>query len=136
MTPFYVKEFSKENKCKECNAKRAKNRKFCKYHLLMAQERFSWWCIRRKELGKCICCNRKPFETPTGKKELRCRVHKKINQNRCYSWHQKRVEFTRKYGICLECDEGNQVKPGILRCDKCSIREAEYRKTLRLLKRR
>lgn len=127
MTPLYVKEFTQQNKCRACKLEEksvvAKHRKMCHLHLRIARERFAQWSQDRRTAGKCISCNRKGHAG-----ELRCKHHKKINQQRCKNWSDRIREKTVATGICHQCRRGNPVVGDTLRCAPCAKKEQAERR--------
>lgn len=115
MTPIYIAEFKRELKCKQCNARRTKRRKFCLYHLGYAKQKFAEWCSARRAKCKCIRCNRKSFNN-----ELRCRTHKKLNRTQCSAWSAAKRAQARATGFCgLPRHASEPVIPGTAWCQKC-----------------
>ena len=137
MTPFYIAEFKKENKCSSCPAKKQSRRKMCAYHLRVAREAFMAWSTERKAMGKCAYCHRKSF-----KGWLRCRTHAAANRENCRKWSlanpewsaiqwKKRLGAYGKNGLCMYCKEHRPAVPGNLKCQPCRDARTTLAKGLR-----
>lgn len=132
MTAFFVKTFKKRHtkRCAHCRKDKVSGYSLCDRHLVAARERFRSWSNTRRKEHKCILCDRKPMKT-----WLRCRLHTKINRNRCAIWGSQHPDYAHKQwlkrkkyidvGLCV-CRAHNPLPVGKRRCDPCRTRSAGY----------
>ena len=131
MTAFYVREFNRRTKCRNCEEARTIVGKrvfsLCEQHLNTAAEHFRCWYNQRKLIGKCHACNRNAIKG-TG----RCSVHAQINRERCARWmvHNRFAHYDRQAikkegwlskGLCI-CRNHNPLDGVHRRCDQCRLR--------------
>lgn len=129
MTPIYIKQFKKENKCPACPAKKQGVRSMCAYHLRLARERFASWTVERRAAGKCAYCHCKSF-----KGWIRCKKHREYNKVKCAAWttrmiaknpnfqadrHLARRKMYTDNGLCLYCKDHRPMVPGTIHCQPC-----------------
>lgn len=126
MSPFFISEIKRTNRCKDCKADAIEGYSVCLKHLEEAKTRWANWSVERRAAGKCCYCNNKSFNG-----WLRCRKHTKINREKCKVWMaangkrlwEERKAATLATGLCHKCKARNPVIPGTFRCEECKRRE-------------
>lgn len=88
MSPLFIKEFKKDNRCRQCAKRPAKRRRFCGAHLTQAREMFMLWSLLRRRRNVCSYCPR-PTALPG---TLRCGVHRTYNKKKCRAWFARHPE--------------------------------------------
>lgn len=97
MSPMFIKEFRKDNQCRQCHAATRRGRVTCGKHLVRARETWMLWSILRRERGLCSYCTRSAAKPG----QIRCPRHAAINRRKCTAWHAVHGK---------EADERNRVK--------------------------
>lgn len=131
MSPFFLKTFRKDLRCRRCKALEARPKKsgysLCEEHLVEAREKFRCWSEQRREDGLCCYCPRKSFRG-----WLRCRLHTAINRAKCLAWDRAHPEHAKEQwelkkqlrdaGFCPSCRDRNPLEHGMKRCEVCTAK--------------
>ena len=130
MSPMFVQEFKRLNKCPACSEEKHAGYSLCLRHLAAARLQFQAWSRKRRRLGLCCYCDCKSFRG-----WLRCRRHREINRLRCMEWikahpeHYKEAWAKKKRlqaaGFCPYCREHRPLAEGFSRCDACRLKHAK-----------
>ncbi len=131
MSPFFIAEFRKNHKCRQCSAHRKHERKFCELHLAKARLRWANWANERQEIGKCISCNRKHIPG-----QQRCNPHRAANNKKCAAWYLENVTHVARTfqdrklarleaGLCTGCGQ-KAPRPEHTRCFDCNLRQRAH----------
>lgn len=128
MTTIFIKKFKLGIHCRKCKGPGVPERKMCNEHRGKARDHWRVWVPQRKAAGKCIACNRKPYQgfqrckACTLQNRTRCTAWMEVHPNHSQDSWQKRKAISLRDGTCLRCRQHRPVyKPGALKCEPCLI---------------
>jgi len=126
MSPLFISQFKKANKCGQCGTLRLANYSLCTTHLKKAKVKWRSWAEVRRAKKKCCYCNRPSF---CG--YLRCKKHTEYNRSICKAWVIENKDYKAAYdkqrrkgwaklGKCYKCVQHRPIyKTSTRECLTC-----------------
>lgn len=110
MSPIFIQEFQKHNKCPHCAQQRLDGYSLCSECLDIAKKKWRKWSRKRKAEGKCCYCEEKSYDGG-----VRCWTHVLYNREKCKKWMQENKAYA---SACWKQRKQKWNSRGLCYCSK------------------